>query len=826
MGQENNLLDKIMAYYQSGMPYCDKADVEKDVLLGFAKHACFLRNEVEWCKKLPEDIFLEDVAAYRINNERIDDCRRFFYDMVMPLVEGLPFEEAVLKINFWSLANATYHESDDRTANAMTVYKSGFGRCGEESTFLVTVLRSLGIAARQVYVPLWSHCDDNHAWVEVYFDGVWKYLGACEPEDVLNRGWFDLPASRAMLVIARCFGELLSRDENVIIQNDSVTYRNSIEHYAKTARLTVTVTKPDGSLLKNVNLRMEVLNYSYYRPLAAVKTDENGEFCIRLGLGSVRLSCVQEGKLIYSLVTVKEDARLQVTLQEIVPDTWTAYTFYAPEGDSAKAEVPKTPALLEKRERAKEEREARLASYFDPKRAEAFPGAAEILRTAAGNFDEIISFFEKDDNPYRLKMLRALAVKDYYEVKAELLEDHFVHGMRYVGQDGIPDDIFVKYLLNARLELEELSVWRNELETRLGGRRERFIHNPETIWEDICADLEVPVEDAYDTLRLSPLKALDTGRGSNFDKKNLFLAIARTFGIPARLNPVTKDPEYYRDGEFRAAYRKDGQEAASLVLENESGANLYYMDDYTLSYWDGSRYVPLTLDDAPWQDGKLSIEVGTGDYHLVCTTRLQNGCQNAKELYFTLGKEGKQIVFGKPAGDEVVKKAVELPQITLKSETGTETSKPIQTGTETSKPIQTGTETSKPIQTGTKTFKALQNGKKAVCIWLKEGEEPTEHVLNELWDRVEDVRLHKEQIFLISMLQPIPFGTLERLLNGVDGLALYKAYRFADAEAAAAAMDVEGQKYPLAIAADESGKGVFAACGYNVGAVSQLLALL
>ena len=38
----------------------------------------------------------------------------------------------------------------------------------EESAFLVSALRSVGIPARQVYVPRWSHCGDNHArssWV-------------------------------------------------------------------------------------------------------------------------------------------------------------------------------------------------------------------------------------------------------------------------------------------------------------------------------------------------------------------------------------------------------------------------------------------------------------------------------------------------------------------------------------------------------------------------------------------------------------------------------------------------------------------------------------
>ena len=196
MGQLSTsvLTERILAYYQSGMPYCDKVDVPEEVLYAFAEHAAWLREHVAWCSELPEEIFFENVAAYRVNSERIENCWKLFYDMVMPVLEGLSLEEAVLRVNLWCAQNATYHQADARTANAVTVYKSGFGRCGEESTFAVTVLRSVGIAARQVYAPLWAHCNDNHAWVEVYCGGRWQYFGACEPEPVLNQGWFSLPA--------------------------------------------------------------------------------------------------------------------------------------------------------------------------------------------------------------------------------------------------------------------------------------------------------------------------------------------------------------------------------------------------------------------------------------------------------------------------------------------------------------------------------------------------------------------------------------------------------------------------------------------------------
>ena len=87
--------------------------------------------------------------------------------------------------------------------SALAVLRAGFGRCGEESMFAVNVLRACGFAARQVYVPRWAHCDDNHAWVEVRCGGAWHFLGACEPEAVLDRGWFNSAAGRAAASASR-----------------------------------------------------------------------------------------------------------------------------------------------------------------------------------------------------------------------------------------------------------------------------------------------------------------------------------------------------------------------------------------------------------------------------------------------------------------------------------------------------------------------------------------------------------------------------------------------------------------------------------------------
>ena len=166
-------------------------------------------------------------------------------------------------MNYWCASQATYRTTDGRTASASSVYRSAYGRCGEESTFLVSVLRSVGIPARQVYVPLWSHCDDNHAWVEAWCDGEWKFLGACEPEEVLNKGWFTNASSRAMMVHSRWLLPVEPEDD-IVGKKGMSQVLNQLGRYAHTAVLEVSVVDRENHPAAGVKVNFEVLNYSMF----------------------------------------------------------------------------------------------------------------------------------------------------------------------------------------------------------------------------------------------------------------------------------------------------------------------------------------------------------------------------------------------------------------------------------------------------------------------------------------------------------------------------------------------------------------------------------
>ena len=162
---EEDYLDFLYQY----MPLPDKADYPRDFYVENVRATLKARAEMPWGKIIPEREFRHFVLPIRVNNENLDRSRIEFYKELAPRVKNLPLKDAVIEVNHWCHEKVTYRPTDGRTSSPMAAVKTAYGRCGEESTFLVAALRSVGIPARQVYTPRWAHTDDNHAWVEAWW---------------------------------------------------------------------------------------------------------------------------------------------------------------------------------------------------------------------------------------------------------------------------------------------------------------------------------------------------------------------------------------------------------------------------------------------------------------------------------------------------------------------------------------------------------------------------------------------------------------------------------------------------------------------------------
>ena len=224
---EQEALEFLYAY----MPLADITDYPGEFHLMNIRASQRAAEEMPWGKTIPEDLFRHFVLPVRVNNEQLDSARVVFYKELKDRVKSLSLYDAILEVNHWCHEKAVYMPSDARTSSPLATVSTAYGRCGEESTLLVAALRSVGIPARQVYTPRWAHTDDNHAWVEAWADGKWHFLGACEPEPVLDLGWFNAPASRGMLMHTKVFGRYEGKEE-VMSVNPTYTEINVIDNYA------------------------------------------------------------------------------------------------------------------------------------------------------------------------------------------------------------------------------------------------------------------------------------------------------------------------------------------------------------------------------------------------------------------------------------------------------------------------------------------------------------------------------------------------------------------------------------------------------------------
>lgn len=693
MGQCSEEEQILMKFLYGTMPLRDVGVYDFSVFYGFVRHALMLREHAAWCQELSEELFLHDVLYYRINTEQISDCRSFFYDCLKDRINGLSVEQAVLEINYWCAEQGTYQSTDERTISPMTFYECGNGRCGEESVFTVTALRSAGIPARQVYSPRWAHCDDNHAWVEVYVNGGWHFLGACEPEEVLDKGWFTNASSRAMIVHTRRFSDYgadgTGYREECIGRDGCVRFYNVTSRYAKTRDWKFQVVKPDGKPAEGAKISIQLMNMAEHSQIAELMTDADGMAQIQMGIGSFYLHVEKHDMWTEKLVTPEREAvgnengHGGVILVQLGGEARSCdQDIIAPD------DFPMHPLMItaeQKKRRAERVQECNQIR--------------ESRKRSTGQ--EIESFLTNtEDSSERQALVQNLSAKDHKDAKAWILERHLQVAKQYqdVWTDKGLEHIYQKYILSPRIWLEEMTDYRTFiLEFYTENQKNEFQKAPETIWKWVQQNIQEHPELDDSEIVGTPDGVLRLMQGTGMSKRILFVAICRTFGIPARVNTVNLQAEYWKHGQFMVP-GIDAEELPCLVTFSfpDSKAPVYGQS-WSIGRLEGTDFVTLDLTDLSLS----TVSIPAGTYRLITTNRLPNGNQYAKETIYVLqsGEEKNIPVCIRKLKLDDMRVSNQLDDFELKPKTAR--------------------------------FSQIAGTHANILAFLVPGEEPTEHVLNE-----------------------------------------------------------------------------------------------
>ena len=641
-------VDTYVSFLYENMSLPDSVDYPRDYYLQLVQQRLATREVVPWGSSVPEREFRHFVLPPRVNNEDLDDFHARYSEELIQRVQGLDMQQAILEVNHWCHEHVTYRPTSARTLGPVATIRTAYGRCGEESVLLVAALRAVGIPARQVYTPRWAHTDDNHAWVEAWADGRWWFLGACEPEPVLNLGWFNESASRGMLMHTKVFGQY-DGPEEVVSQQNNLTEINVIENYAPTRRLTVCVVDSMNQPVAGAEVEFKLYNYAEFYTVARKQTDSEGKASLTAGLGDMLIWASTPTSLAFqevhfasdSLVTVRlggteQLQRLRSYPMNVVPP----------------AASPSQPEVSAEQ---RAENSSRLA--FEDSIRHAYEATMSDQRSR-GNQNIITAFRDSAAAIGRSadaeRLLLVLPDKDLQDITCEVLFDNLLYT-----QPSSHNEFIDQYLLSPRIERERLTAFKQPLHAA---------------FHDLgVEDLIVWVRDSLQLvegrnplhLRMQPLGVYRSRLADALGRDIFFVAACRSIGIPARINEINGKVQYW--GASAAATASSDEQwhdvffdqtpasAASLpAAEADEGRLLltytptphlpdckYYIH-FTLSRLDAqNRWQLLTYpEEATFENTfRQGVALDVGTYLLTTGIRLADGSVRTLLTTFEIHKE-------------------------------------------------------------------------------------------------------------------------------------------------------------------------------------------
>ena len=643
--QEKEALRFLYAY----MPLADVTDYPLEFHLENVRATFEAREQMPWGKTVPDLLFNHFVLPLRVNNEALDMSRPVFFKELKERVAGMSMEDAILEVNHWCHEHVTYQPSDARTLSPLACMNTAIGRCGEESTFTVAALRSIGIPARQVYTPRWAHTDDNHAWIEAWANGKWHFMGACEPEAVLDLGWFNAPASRALLMHTRAFGDYKGPEE-VMSRTRNFTEINLIGNYAATANAQVQVLDKAGKPVKDAKVEFRIYNYGEFYPAATKFTDDKGIASLTAGKGDMLVWASKDGWYGYRKVTFGKDDKVDIMLTSSNSrnsgPTYESFDIMPPLENAVMPTVSPEMAAANKKRFAQEDsiRKAYEAAAFLPDTIRRIFNShvANYFIKARSNWRTIVGFFvsHSEDLDRVWGILDGLNDKDLRDVSLEVLEDAFNARSNQLSQ---------------RVEYEMITApFKCELQDAFDAyTAEQMRSNPALLVSWVRDNIAIHNEENALHIAQTPMGVWRSRVADSRGRDIFFVDLARSLDIESRMDPVTGKVQYrtdrdWQDVNFEAVEQQNAQTGTLKLLYTPTPAlddPKYYhhftisriLDDGTtqlLSYDEGDSGLE---QGSSWSNTlKDGTTLDAGTYMLTSGTRAASGKVLVANRIFTV----------------------------------------------------------------------------------------------------------------------------------------------------------------------------------------------
>jgi hypothetical protein len=495
-------------------------------------------------------------------------------------------------------------------------------------------------------------------------------MGACEPEPVLDRGWFTEPARRAMLVHTKSFGAFWG-NENIISRNDNYSDVNNLSKYSVTKKIFVKVTDSADVPLNNTLVEYQLYNYAEFYPLAVVPTNKNGISQFETGLGDLLIWAHKDDNFDFEKISVGKTDTLILKLNRKTKGSKSIDLDLDVPVVRSPLPGPSQELINRNSERISREniiRQKYIDSWMPPEEMKAFAlklnldttHTDNIITRSMGNYKEICSFLSETPDslrPLAISLLEILPDKDLRDTRRYILSDHLINSAKAKAkakdevEDKKEEKIFLEYVLNPRVSNEQLVAWRSYFPTRLSAKLlANGAFNPSLIIQYLNENIRISdYENFYQTpltpIGVNELKVSDTG-----SRAICFVAICRSLGIPSRLEPGRNVPQYFYNNTWNDVFFADQKQPDKIkgylkLQSTDTNPVPEYYIHFTIARFEGGRYNTLEYDyNRKINDFKEELPLPPGHYMLVTGNRLTEGKILSNISFFDLSENEHRTV--------------------------------------------------------------------------------------------------------------------------------------------------------------------------------------
>jgi len=472
-------------------------------------------------------------------------------------------------------------------------------------------------------------------------------------------------------------------------------------------------------------------NYAEFYPIAKAVTDEKGFSSIITGLGDLLIWAYEGEKWGYKKISVDKMDSVTVVISDKHPGFLSEKFDFIPP-------VEKTPLTskltLEERDyntfRLHQEDSIRMlymATFKDSAWITGFAAlqglSAEqllpIFRNSYGNWQEIADFISetsKSQKEWAIRMLESVSEKDIRDTKAEILRDHLINSFNYNNPLSVDNPgFFARYVMSGRISNEMMLPWRAFLQKQFGYDFVMAFRSDVNVLVDWIKQ-NIVIDNKANLHSRAPLSPRGVYELKVSDKRSrdiFFVAVCRSLGQAARVNPATSLPQYYKDNEwhnvaFEPVTANITEKANIRFINPDNSFDPKYSINFTIARFNGGVYRTLEFDyGKKISEFEAATSVEAGKYLLVTGNRQPDGSVLSSVTFFDV-----------PAN--------------ITTDVKVEIRQDFATAEPWAKINPASIKFNQYANKQTLTLSNLTSGKGAVLIWIDPDKEPSKHVMADI----------------------------------------------------------------------------------------------